>query len=413
MSDNEDRDLQALQRQLEDAFETTRPRAGFEDDLWSRMQARRPLWAQVRDFFAGLIESVRRVPVAPAATVAVVLVLAIGIGIISFGGFRGGGAGGATSATSRDSQTAPFAGGAGAPGAFGRLPGLALQPVPGAETAPKTAGPTGPLAGQSAVGLYFGPANLVWAGHFNFQVTSAPVYRYAEPTIATADQFAATLGATRQTGLEGLAPLGEYAGSGFVLGIAGTSQSPLREPFFFLTPDRSKLAAPAPTAIDTANAFLAAHNLVPAWPYVVATVQSGDVVRVLYLRQFAVQGVGEAYMVDGVGERHGLEVDLRGGQPLQVGGPLPVSLDTADYPMISAGMAVQSALKSSPAGPASIEPIPTVRLNTVELIYALAVGGDHSFYEPAFLFSGTFIHNGVTYVKRVLVPAVDPSQRSS
>ena len=413
MSDNEDRELQALQRQLDDAFETTRPRAGFEDDLWSRMQARRPPWAQVRDFFAGLIASVRRVPAAPAAAVAVVLVLAIGIGILSLGGFHGGGAGGATSATSRDSQTAPFAGGASAPGAFGRLPGPALQPVPGADTAPKTAGPTGPLAGQSAVRLYFGPANLVWAGQFNIQVTSATVYRYAEPTTATADQFATALGASRQPGAAGQAGLGSYSGTGFVLGVTGTTPSPLREPFFYLTPDRSTLPAPGPTAIDTANAFLAAHNLVPAWPYVAATVQSGDIVRVLYLRQFAVRGVGEAYMVDGVGERHGLEVDLRGGQPLQVGGPLPVSLDTADYPIISAGLAVQSALKSSPAGPASIEPIPTVRFNTVELVYALAVAGDYSFYEPAFLFSGSFTHNGVTYVKRVLVPAVDPSQRSS
>jgi hypothetical protein len=39
--------------------------------------------------------------------------------------------------------------------------------------------------------------------------------------------------------------------------------------------------------------------------------------------------------------------------------------------------------------------------------------GDHSFYEPSFLFSGTFTVNGTTYVKHVLVPAVDPSQRSS
>jgi hypothetical protein len=409
MSDDEDRELQALQRQLDDAFQTTRPRAGFEDDLWSRMQARRPVWAQARDFFSGLLAAVRGVPAAPAAAVAVVLVLAIGIGIISLRGPGGGGG----AATSREAGTAPFAGGATASGAFGRLPAPALQPVPNADTAPKTAGPSGTAAGQAVVGLYFGPANLVWAGQLNVQVTSAPVYRYTEPTTTTADQFANTLGASRQSGLEGTAPLGSYAGSGFVLGVAGTSQSPLREPFFFLTPDRSKLPAPGPTATETANAFLAAHDLVPAWPYVVATVQSADVVRVLYLRQFAVQGVGQAYMVDGVGERHGLEVDLRGGQPLQVGGPLPVSLDTADYPIISAGLAVQSALKSSPAGPASIEPIPTVRLTTVELVYALAVGGDHSFYEPAFLFSGTFTHNGVTYVKRVLVPAVDPSQRSS
>jgi hypothetical protein len=403
MSDNEDRELQALQRQLDDAFETTRPRAGFEDDLWARMQARRPIWVRALDVLAALLASVRRVPAVPAATVAAVLVLVIGIGIISL---RGPGAGGGSTATSRESGTAPFAGGANGSGAFGRLPAPALQPVSTAETLPKTAGPAWPSPGQSAAGLYFGPANLVWAGHANIQVTSAPVYRYAEPTAATADQFASTLGASRQTGLEGTAPLGSYTGSGFVLGVAGTSQSPLREPFFFLTPDRSTLPPPGPTAIDTADAFLAAHHLVPAWPYVVATVPSADVVRVLYLRQFAVQGLGQAYLVDGVGERHGLEVDLRGGQPLQAGGPLPVTLDTADYPIISAALAVKSALASSPAGPASIEPKPTVRLTTVELVYALAFAGDHSFYEPAFLFSGTFTHNGLTYVKRVLVPAV-------
>ena len=402
MSDNEDLELQALQRQLDDAFETTRPRAGFEDDLWSRMQARRPVWARVQDFFAGLLATVRRVPGAPAAAVAVVLVLAIGIGIISL---RGPGGGGGSSATSRESGTAPFAGAATALGAFGRLPAPALQPVPNADTAPKTAGPSGATAG-SVVGLYFGPANLVWAGQFNLQVTSAPVYRYAEPTTTTADQFATSLGASPQQGPAAQAGLGSYSGAGFVLGVTGTTPSPLREPFFYLTPDRSTLPAPGPTPTDTANAFLAAHNLVPAWPYVVATVPSADVVRVLYLRQFAVQGVGQTYMVDGVGDRHGLEVDLRGGQPLQAAGPLPVTLDTADYPIISAAQAVKSALASLPAGPASIEPTPTVRLTTVEIVYALAVAGNHSFYEPAFLFSGTFTHNGVTYVKRVLVPAV-------
>jgi hypothetical protein len=408
MSD-EDRELEALQRQLDDAFQTTRPRAGFEDDLWSRMQARRPVWSQIRDFFAGLLASARRVPAAPAATVAVVLVLAIGIGIVSL---RGPGGSGGGAATSREAGTAPFAGGV-ASGAFGRLPAPALQPVPNADTAPKTAVPGGPVAGQSSVALYFGPANLVWAGQSDIPATSASVYRYAEPTTATADEFASTLGASRQAGLEGSGSLGSYAGSGFVVGIAGTSQSPLREPFFFLTPDRSTLPAPAPTAIETADAFLAAHHLLPAWPYMVATVQSADVTRVLYLRQFAVQGVGQAYLVDGVGERHGLEVDLRGGQPLQAAGPLPVSLDTADYPIISSAQAVRAALASQPTNAASLAVPPTVRLTKVELVYALAIAGDHSFYEPAFLFSGTFNNNGVTYEKRVLVPAVDPSQRSS
>jgi hypothetical protein len=99
-------------------------------------------------------------------------------------------------------------------------------------------------------------------------------------------------------------------------------------------------------------------------------------------------------------------VDLRGGQPLQVGGPLPVSLDTADYPIISGDQALRAALASKPAMAASLAVTPTVRLTKVELVYALVAAGDHSFYEPAFLFSGTFTNNGVTYEKRVLVPAV-------
>jgi hypothetical protein len=47
-----------------------------------------------------------------------------------------------------------------------------------------------------------------------------------------------------------------------------------------------------------------------------------------------------------------------------------------------------------------------VTLTSAELVYALAYAGDHSFYEPAFLFSGTFTHNGIIFVKRVLVPAI-------
>jgi len=42
----------------------------------------------------------------------------------------------------------------------------------------------------------------------------------------------------------------------------------------------------------------------------------------------------------------------------------------------------------------------------------LVPAGDHSFYEPAFFFSGEYQMNGQTLTKRVLVPAVDPSQRN-
>src|SRR5207245_1070115 len=81
-----------------------------------------------------------------------------------------------------------------------------------------------------------------------------------------ADQFASTVGASRQARA---GALGSYAGSGFVLAVSGTSVSVVREPSYAITPDRSKLPAPGPTPTDTANAFLAAHGLVPVWAYTV------------------------------------------------------------------------------------------------------------------------------------------------
>lgn len=60
MSDSDELELEALQRQLDDAFETTRPRAGFEDELWTRMQAKRPAGTRLRDAWAGLIQGFAR-----------------------------------------------------------------------------------------------------------------------------------------------------------------------------------------------------------------------------------------------------------------------------------------------------------------------------------------------------------------
>ncbi|OLD24144.1 MAG: hypothetical protein AUG06_02870 [Actinobacteria bacterium 13_1_20CM_2_65_11] len=391
MSDNDDLELQALQRQLDDAFETTRPRSAFEDELWSKMQARRPLWTRIVDVFTGLFEAIRAAPAVPAAAAAVVLILAIGIGVFSAGGVHfGGGA----------STTSSQAGGAQYNGAFGRLPAPALQPVPIEDTGgPKAAAP----AQQSGTNLYLGPARLVWAGQLSVATTSAPVFRYEEPTALDADRFATALGASPAGRTPGT--LGVYTGDGFVLAVSGSKRQPLAEPTFSLTPDRSRLPAPGPTEADTAAAFLTAHSAVPAWPSVDAVEQIGDVTQVRYLRQFAVPGYGFAYLVNQWGVRYGLAVDLRGGQPLQATGPLPVNLATANYSIISADQAVRSALASSPSAPSAA---PTIRLTSAELVYALASAGDHSFYEPAFLFSGTFTQNGSTFTKRVLVPAVGP-----
>jgi hypothetical protein len=106
-------------------------------------------------------------------------------------------------------------------------------------------------------------------------------------------------------------------------------------------------------------------------------------------------------------------VDLSGNRPVLASGLLPMSLDVADYKIISADDAVRAALASSGAiGAAPATPAPVVQLTQAELVYVLVPAGDHSFYEPAFLFSGTYTLNGQSHTKRVLVPAVDPSQRT-
>src|SRR5579859_4957231 len=91
-------ELQAMQRELEDAFATMRPRAGFEGELWQRMQAQRPAPNKIRDAFTGFWASVRAVPMAPAAATAAVLVVAVGVGLLTYTGALRGHGGAATSA---------------------------------------------------------------------------------------------------------------------------------------------------------------------------------------------------------------------------------------------------------------------------------------------------------------------------
>ena len=403
MSDSEDLELQALQRQLDDAFETTRPRPGFEDELWTRIQAHRPASTRLRDAWMGLIQGIREAPAVPMGAVAVLLVVVLGVSVVALSGVHiGGGSGTTASLSSGDQQQfGPEAGRNGPPGAFGRLPSPVLNPVPDKATQPTMAVPSS---------AYAGPVTLTWTGKLDLKVTSAPVFRYSEPSTNAADQFGASLGAIlrfRPTGY-----LGAYETTDFSVLVRGSVQSPAREPSFILVPIRALApidAAGGPT--DVAVVFLAQHSLAPTWQYTAEPTPSGDQTQVLLQRQFAVAGYGYAHLVDGSGERYGVEVDLRGNTPTQATGPLPLSLDTASYPIITADEAVRSALASSP--PVAASPAPSVALTTAELVYALVVAGDHSFYEPAILFSGSFTVDGKTYVKRVLVPAVDPSQRSS
>jgi hypothetical protein len=164
---------------------------------------------------------------------------------------------------------------------------------------------------------------------------------------------------------------------------------------------------------DLADIFLAQHSLQPQWSYTAVVDTSTDPLKVRYQRQFQTVGYGPTYLVDVNGNRYGLEVDFSGNRPVLASGLLPVSFDEADYKIVSSSDAIHAALASSAASPAAPStPLPTVQLNQAELVYVLVPAGNHSFYEPAFLFSGTLQLNGQTYVKHILVPAVDPSQRT-
>jgi hypothetical protein len=403
VSEPEDLELEALQRQLDDAFETTRPRAGFEDELWTRMQAHRPAGSRLRDAWVGLVQSIREAPTVPMAAVAAVLVVVLGASALLYSGLGRGGAG----STATNGAAAPAFGSEpvplSSPGAFGKLPppkaaaGNSDRPSAGA-----------PLSATSPGAAYAGPVALKWTGKLDVTISSAPVFRYQEPSTYTADQFATSLGAVLVSRPAGY--LGSYQTTDFSVRVRGTIQSPPREPSYVILPIAQSFVDAAGGPADLALVFLGEHSLAPSWQYTPDVVMSGDVAKVTLSRQFGVTGYGYAYLVDGNGDHYGAEVDLQGNRAISATGPVPLSIESAPYSIISADQAVQSVLASSPVAASGV---PTATLTSAELVYSLVVAGDHSFYEPSFLFTGTFAVNGTTYVKHVLVPAVDPSQRSS
>jgi len=400
--DKEDLELQALQRELDDAFATTRPRRGYEDELWLRMQARRPLWTRLRDAISSVGALFRQAPAIPLGAVAVLLIVVVGASILLNSGLRPG------TTHKSYSQGVAQAPDLALGGEFGKLPTPALHPG----LAPSGYAPSSSITFEQS-NLYFGPATLRWTGQFPLGSVVAPVMRYAEPGVSDADQFAASLGASGpvKSGPEG-ALVRLYNDQDFTLLVSGTFIQLPREPFFALTPTTTN----GPHSSDpqvAAAAFLNRFSLVPAWPNTITLHQSGGVTRVQYLRAFSLASGALTYLVGAHGERYGIEVDLQNGQVLGAAGPWPLRLDSAMYPLITNGQAVQMALTSAPASTQTIQPAPTVDLNTVELVYALAWSNGQGFYEPAYLFSGTFSYNGQTYTKRVLVPLVDPSLRSS
>lgn len=396
MSENdEDLELAALQRELDDAFATTRPRQGFGDELWLRVQSSRPAPRRLRDALAGLRAGLRAVPLVPTTAIAAVLVVALGLGF--FLHETSPGAGGASYLSTGGNAPAR---GAPSTASFGRLP----TPVFTGQKSSSGAQGGQPLEPASAAAA--GQVAYTWTGKLDLAITTAPVFRYLEPSAGAADQFATSLGAVLRERPSGF--LGSYSASGYTLKVRGTVQSPPSSPAYFI------FASSAMPAIEVAGAdpaaqadvFLAQHHLTPAWPNTVEVDTSGDPVKVRYERSFEAPGYGPAYIVDPNGQRYGLEVDLSGNRPVVVSGLLPVNFDEADYKVASADNAVAAALATgAPSGQ-------KVELTHAELVYVLVPAGNHSFYEPAILFSGTQTVNGGTVLHRVLVPAVDPSQRT-
>ena len=398
--DKEDLELQALQRELDDAFATTRPRRGYEDELWLRMQARRRLWTRVRDSFGSLGTMFREAPAIPLGAVAVLLVALVGAGILLNSGLR---LSPTNSSYSHGAAQAPDL----ALSEFGKLPTPALHPglVPSSYAATASSG----FASDQS-NLYFGPATLRWTGQMPLDSVQAPVYRYAEPGVSVADQFAASIGASpssKQVAGPGL--LGTYSGQDFAVSIQGTVQQLPREPYFVLTPTGYSTAGVDKQA--AATNFLDHFSLEPSWPSTIDAQGSPEQARVILDRYFPVPS-GRTYVVDWTGDRYGIEVDIANRQVRAASGPLPLNVDSANYRLVSNDEALRMALASAPASTQTIQPAPTVDLRTVELVYALAVSNGQGFYEPAYLFSGTFLYNGQTYTKRVLVPLVDPTLRS-
>jgi hypothetical protein len=326
-----------LERRLEAMFHSARPRRGFEEDLWQRIDARRP-WHQ--RLGRRLRPAVRYAP-----ALATILVVSLGITWLA-GNFHGSGAGSGTSTTSAGAPA--YSGGekSAAP-AFGVLPRIAT----GAQ--PSLAAPQASAANADAT------AGLSFSGTLPSLPSELPVYRYDEPAAGDRARIAAALQA--QSGLAAIAVTASDAARGL-------------EPQFVFN-------APAPSGsqggVDqAANAFLAAHNLVPRFAFQLTQASSGN--QVIYGRVFD-GPAGPIRQVRPDGGVAGLTIDITGGT-VSGRGPLDLPLTTASYPARPAADALTAAHVRLGSGAAA--------LDHAELVYVLVVAGGHGYYEPELHLTG-------------------------
>jgi hypothetical protein len=392
--DPPDLELQDLERKLTAAFTGTRPRRGFEDELWGRLERRQ-----------GPRAGSWRLRTWPAlgALAAVVLIGLAGFAVLPrLTGGNGPGAAHQAETSSGGSQSPAqlLPGGRAArpqqadtAGAgFGRVP----TPVLGAPT-------SGPTPAVGGVQPYYGPARLTVTAPLPAAPVALPVYRFRQPAAGDLDSFAGQLGASR-FGVAGTPTL--YRSNDFQLTLAVASGA--TEPSLLLTAVSKPPSSAGSYSRQIADAFLAAHP--PLRPSASTEVQLEECAQgqvVLYQREFEVPG-GQAGEVDGSGRPAGLRLEIGGGAVIGGSGPIPFPLDSTEYRPRAPEQAARDAAGSSTTGGAT--PAPAFELNQVQLVYMAVNDKDHGYYVPVYLFTGSAKSGQVTLVKRVAVPALDPSQ---
>jgi hypothetical protein len=367
-----DPELDELERRLNAAFATLRPRAGFAEELGGRLRAQRGWPARLREAWAGF----GRAPLVPAlGGIAALLIVAL----VAFALLRPPHPASSPTAQGAASKVVSGAGVRG----FGTLPAPALR-----------AGAEAQFASPPALIPYTGPATLHWSGVLPELPATAPVLRF-QPSSEGESSFASASGAT--------------------VDMSGP------EPRYRIDAGTTPAAGTAPAddlARAAATAFLAAHNLTPAWPSeTIVTRQPSGTAEVHVYRDFEVPGAAAAPEVDAYGTRTGTLVLVGPDQNVyHAEGPVPLPLQTASYALRQPQSMVAAAISSPAAGaePAGAS-TPDVQLTQARLVYlAVApVAGQAGYYEPALLFTGSFSVGNQVYEKRVLVSALDPSQLRS
>jgi hypothetical protein len=322
-----------LERRLEAMFGSARPRRGFEDELWRRIEAQRPWHQRLGRRFQPALRY------APA--LATILVVALGVTWLA-GSLRGGPAGGASTTS------------AGAPG-FGSEKALApsfgvLPSVPGSARSA--------TAPQATTGNADAAAGINFSGTLPSLPAALPVYRYDEPSAA--DRAGAGAALRAQTGLA----------------VVVTASDPVQG-----VEAQYLLSGPAPGAAQgnvaaTANQYLAGHGLTPQFGFRSEVSAGGS--EVTYQRVFA-GPAGPIPEVRPDGRAAGLVVAVAGGS-LTVRGPLDLPLASASYPLRSATAALANAGVRQGSGAAGFD--------RAELVYVLVLSAGHGYYEPELQLTG-------------------------